>query len=304
MNVRLSLAVLASAVLSVAPALAQDHDPHAGHMMEMQAAAVPSGPRNPNLPPDADAAKAQLASSPRHQEWIDVKMANGPALKTFVVYPERSTKAPVVIVIHEIFGMQDWVRGVADQLAKEGFIAIAPDLLSGKGPNGGGTDSLGDKVGETIRTLTPEDVAARLNAVREYALKIPSANGKVASIGFCWGGGMSAAYAFQQPKLDAAVSYYGPLPTEPAAYAKTKAPILGLYGGNDARVDANIPIAEAELKKAGAVYQPNVFDGAGHGFLRQQTGQDGANMRATEKAWPMTLAFLRKYTETAPAKSR
>jgi carboxymethylenebutenolidase len=265
----------------------------------MQAPGAAAGPRNPNLPPDADAAKAQLASSPRHGEWVDIPMANGPALKSFVVYPERSTKAPVVLVIHEIFGMQDWVRGVADQLAKEGFIAIAPDLLSGKGPDGGGTDSLGDKVGETIRTLTPSDVVARLNAVRDYALKIPSANGKVASIGFCWGGGMSAQYAFNQPKLDAAVSYYGPLPTEPAAYAKTKAPILGLYGGNDARVNANIPVAEAELKKAGAVYQPNVFEAAGHGFLRQQNGQDSANMRATEKAWPMTLAFLRKYTDTS-----
>ena len=303
MNARVSCAAIAIAAVCVGPASAQTHDPHADHMMEPQAGGA-AGPRNPNLPPDAEAAKAQLDKSPRHQEWVDIKMTNGPALKTFVVYPERSVKTPVVIVIHEIFGMQDWVRGVADQLAKEGFIAVAPDLLSGKGPNGGGTDSLGDKVGETIRTLTPADVVARLDAVREYAVKIPSGNGKVAAIGFCWGGGMSAQYAFSQPKLAAAVSYYGPLPTEPEAYAKTKAPILGLYGGSDARVDANIPIAEAALKKAGAIYQPNVFDGAGHGFLRQQTGQNGANMRATEKAWPMTLAFLRKYTESGASKSQ
>ena len=297
-------AVVAITCLVASPALAQAvHDPHAGHVMEMQGGAA-AGPRNQNLPPDADTAKPQLANSPRHSEWVDVKMANRPSITTFVVYPERSTKAPVVIVIHEIFGMAEWIRGVADQLAKEGFIAVAPDLLSGKGPNGGGTDSLGDKVGETIRTLTPADVVARLNAVRDYALKLSSANGKVASIGFCWGGGMSAQYAFNQPKLDAAVSYYGPLPTEPAAYAETKAPILGLYGGNDARVNANIPVAEAELKKVGATYQPNVFDGAGHGFLRQQTGQDGANMKATEKAWPMTLAFLRKYTESGSQRSQ
>ena len=302
MNARMLSAAVALTVWCVAPAFAQNHDAHAGHTMEAQAAAA--GPRNPNLPPDADAAKPQLDKSPRHQEWVDIKMTNGPALKSYVVYPERSTKAPVVIVIHEIFGMQDWVRGVADQLAKEGFIAIAPDLLSGKGPSGGGTDSLGDKVGETIRTLTPADVVARLDAVRSYALKVPSANGKVGSIGFCWGGGMSAQYAFNQPRLDAAVSYYGPLPVEAAAYTKTKAPILGLCGGNDARVNANIPVAETELKKAGATYDPHVFDGAGHGFLRQQTGQDGANMRATEKAWPMTLAFLRQYTETAPTKSQ
>lgn len=297
------LAALAIAAVCATPAFAQDHDTHAGHAMDAAQGAA-AGPRNPNLPPDADAAKAQLEKSSRHQEWVDIKMANGPAIKSFVVYPERRDKAPVVIVIHEIFGMADWVRGVADQLAKEGFIAVAPDLLSGKGPNGGGTDALGDKVGETIRTLTPADVVARLDAVRDYALKIPAANGKVASIGFCWGGGMSAQYAFNQPRLDAAVSYYGPLPTEPAAYAKTKAPILGLYGANDARVNANIPVAEAELKKTGATYQPNIFDGAGHGFLRAQTGADGANMKATEKAWPMTLAFIRKYTESGSAKSQ
>ena len=309
MNARIMFAAVAIAGLCVAPAVAQDRDLHAGHVpgSNVEQAGPASGSsaaRNQNLPPDADAAKAQLEKSPRHQEWVDIKMANGPAIKSFVVYPERKDKAPVVIVIHEIFGMADWVRGVADQLAKEGFIAVAPDLLSGKGPNGGGTDSLGDKVGETIRTLTPADVVARLDAVRDYALKTPAANGKVASIGFCWGGGMSAQYAFNQPKLDAAVSYYGPLPTEPAAYAKTKAPVLGLYGGNDARVNANIPVAEAELKKVSATYQPNVFEGAGHGFLRQQTGADGANMKATEKAWPMTLAFLRKYTDSGAAKSQ
>src|SRR5207244_9523178 len=119
--------------------------------------------RNANLPPDADAAKEQLAKSPRHQEWVDIKMTDGPALKSFVVYPQRSTKAPVVIVIHEIFGMQDWVRGVADQLAKEGFIAVAPDLLSGKAANGGGTEGMNStEVGQAIRTLTTDIVMSQL----------------------------------------------------------------------------------------------------------------------------------------------
>ncbi len=253
--------------------------------------------RNDNLPPDADAAKAQLEQSPRHGEWVDIPMRGGPPLNSFVVYPERSTKAPVVIVIHEIFGMADWVRGVADQLAKEGFIAIAPDLLSGMGPNGGGTDSLGDQVGQTIRTLTNDKVVARLNAVREYAIQIPSASGRVATIGFCWGGGASFNYALKQPALDAAVSYYGPMPTDPAEYVNAEAPILGLYGGADERVNANIPVAQAELKKAGSTYEPHIFDGAGHGFLRAQDGQDGANMRATEQSWPRAVAFLRQHTE-------
>src|SRR2546425_8612894 len=153
MHGRITLTALAIAALSATPAFAQDE--HAGHTMPMAQPAP--GTRNPNLPPDNEAAKDQLAKSPRHGEWVDIKMGSGPAIKTFVVYPERSTKAPVVIVIHEIFGMTDWVRGVADQIAKEGFIAIAPDFLSGRGPNGGGTESLGTQVGQEIGKITAAD---------------------------------------------------------------------------------------------------------------------------------------------------
>ena len=204
-----------------------------------------------------------------------------------------------MIVIHEIFGLTDWVRGVADQLAKEGFIALAPDLLSGKGPNGGGTDSLGEEATKIIRSLTPETVADRLNAVRDYSLKLPAANGKVGAVGFCWGGSTSFAYAVAQPKLDAAVVYYGTSPPDAAAYAKIAAPVLGLYGGDDARVDATIPTAEAEMKKFGKRYTPRVFEGAGHGFLRQLSGKDGANRKAAEQAWPATLAFFRELLSVA-----
>jgi carboxymethylenebutenolidase len=232
------------------PAVAQAPDPHAGHAMDAQASS--QGIANENLPPDAEHAVEALKKSPRHGEWVDVAVAgSADKIKSFVVYPERKDKAPVVIVIHEIFGLSDWVRGVADQLAKEGFVAIAPDLLSGKGPNGGGTDSLGDKVGEVIRTLTPDEIVARLNAVRDYGLKLGAVNGKSAVIEFCWGGGNAVTYALNQPALDAAVSYYGPLPTDPAAYAKAKVPILGLYGGNDARVNSGIPVAQELFKGAG-----------------------------------------------------
>ncbi len=276
-------------------ASAQD-DAHAGHTMGEPAApaTATAAPRNEALPPDADQAKGALAKSPRHGEWVDIKLPDGGKLLTWVVYPEKKGKAGVVLVIHEIFGLTDWVRGVTDQLAKEGFIALAPDLLSGMGPNGGGTDALGADVTKTIRNLTPEMVAVRLDAVRDYALKLPAASGKSGTVGFCWGGTSSFAYAVAQPKLDAAVVYYGTSPSDPAAYAKIAAPVLGLYGGDDARVDATIPQAEAEMKKLGKRYTPMVFEGAGHGFLRQQTGRDGANMKASEKAWAATLAFLRE----------
>jgi carboxymethylenebutenolidase len=183
-------------------------------------------------------------------------------------------------------------------LAAEGFIAIAPDFLSGKGPNGGGTESLGDRARQVNSGLQPAEVLSRVSAAREYGVKLPSANGRSAVIGFCWGGGMTVATALSQPAFNAAVSYYGPLPADPTAYDKAKTPVLGLYGENDARVNTNIPAAEAEMKKRGVPYQPVVYPGAGHGFLRQLDGQGGANLKAAEQAWPLTLDFLRKHTST------
>ena len=277
-------------VLPLAVPFAAAQDPHAEHQAAPRSAAASASS-------SATWAKEALERSPRHREWVKVKSGSR-TVSAFVVYPEVRDKATAVVVIHEIFGMQDWVRGVADQLAKEGFIAVAPDLLSGKGPGGGGTESMdATGVGQAIRTLTTDIVMSQMNAVRDYALTIPSGNGKIASIGFCWGGQQSFAYALNQPALNAAVSYYGPMPTDGAAYAKAKAPILGLYGGSDMRVNANIPTATAELKKVSATYDPHVFEGAGHGFLRDQKGSNGANMKATEQAWPLTVAWIKKYAE-------
>lgn len=268
------------------------------HRALLLIAALAAGPAlnaaDNGIPPDAEHVKAALEKSPRHGEWVDVKLGDGPAIATWVVYPEKKEKAGVVIVIHEIFGLTDWVRGVADQLAKDGFIALAPDLLSGMGPEGGGTAALGDEARKVIRTLTPEALVARLDAVRDYAVKIPSANGRVGAVGFCWGGAASFNYAAAQPKLDAAVVYYGTSPEDPAAYAKIAAPVQGHYGSDDARVNATIPTAEAEMKKAGKRYAAKTYEGAGHGFLRQQAERDGANLKASQQAWPLTVELFRK----------
>ncbi len=247
------------------------------------------------LPPDAEGATAALESSPRHGEWVDVSYAGGPPIRTFVVYPQRSDSAPVVIVIHEIYGLTDWLRSVADQLAADGFIAVAPDLISGLGPGGGGTESAGsrDEVVKLIRGLSPDEANRRLNVVRAFALQIPSANGRTGTVGFCWGGSRSFAYAAAQPALDAAVVYYGSSPEE-EKLALIEAPVLGLYGGDDARVNATIGPAAKNMKSLKKTYEREIYDGAGHGFLRQQTGRDGANRRASEKAWPRTVKFLRK----------
>jgi len=245
------------------------------------------------LPASDSTALARLNASPRHGEWVMVPAGPGDSVRAWVAYPERRDRAPVVLVIHEIFGLTDWIRAVADQLAAEGFIAIAPDLLSGKGPNGGGTESV-DQQGAValIRTLAQEDVTRRLIAAARYATALPAARNAVGSVGFCWGGSNSFALATSWPDLGAAVVYYG---TSPAAdaLARVRAPVLGLYGGDDARVGATVPPAQAQMQQLGKRYEVHMFEGAGHGFLRDQSGRSGANQRAAEAAWPSTVAFLR-----------
>jgi len=253
------------------------------------------------MPPGENDAKARLNQSSRHGEWVDIAVAGSKTkvpLKSYIVYPEVKEKAPVVIVIHEIFGESDWIRSVADQLASDGFIAIAPDLLSGHGKDGGGTDSYAgrDDVTKAIRSLKGDEVLRDLNAVREYGMKLPASAGKTATVGFCWGGGQSFGYAVHQPDLSAAVVYYG---TPPMAgdMAHVKAPVLGLYGGNDNRITSTVEPTTAEMKKLGKAYDPHVFEGAGHGFLRAQDGQNGANLKAAQQAWPLTVSFLREHTK-------
>lgn len=298
-------AIILSVLLSLAPgsSSAQEHQhaspPAATPSVTPGTAAAPAppAPKNENLPASEETAKSTLEKSPRHGEYVDVKLPGGGApIRTWVVYPERKDKAGVVIVIHEIYGLTDWIRGVADQLAREGFIAVAPDLISGLGPGGGGTESAAsrDDVVKLVRGLSNADTYARLNAVRDYAVKLPAASGKSATIGFCWGGARSFGYAAAQPALNAAVVYYGTSP-ETGELASIKAPVLGLYGGDDARVNATIPPAEAEMKKLGKTYETHVYEGAGHGFLRAQEGREGANRKATQEAWARTVAFLQQH---------
>src|SRR5580765_2097607 len=259
-------------------------------------------PWNDKLPAGtAEHATKALAESPRHGEWVDIALPGGGKLNSFVVYPERKDKAGVVLVIHDINGMRDIPRAVGDQLAQDGFIAIVPDFLSGKGADGGGSASLGSGVGQAIRLLTDDDMAVRLTAALEYGKKLPASNGKTGVVGFCWGGTQSFNYASAQPNLDAAVVYYGN-PTGATAdsapeanLAKIKAPVLGMYGGNDARIDSTIPPTEAAMKKLGKFYEPHIFEGAGHGFLGNQAGANGANLKAAEQAWPLTIAFFQKH---------
>jgi carboxymethylenebutenolidase len=254
----------------------------------------------PTTAPSADTAQQQLKNSPRHGEWVDVPMPGSDVkIRTWVVYPETKDKAPVVLVIHEIFGLSDWVRAVADQLAAEGFIAVAPDFLSGMGPNGGGTESLGDGVGQAIRKITPDEQVKRLDAVRDWALAQPSANGKSGSVGFCWGGSASFNYAAHQSKLNGAVVYYGTAPMKERApdldlLSNVPCPVLGNYGGADNRVTSTVEATRTSMLQLKKPYTANVYEGAGHGFLRQQNGQNGANQKAADQAWAATIEFFKK----------
>jgi carboxymethylenebutenolidase len=252
------------------------------------------------LPPAEADAKARLDSSPRHGEWVTVDAGGGDKVDAWVVYPERADKAPVVLVVHEIFGLSDWVRAAADQLAAEGFIAIAPDLLSGKAPNGSrGLDP--DDARALIAKLDSTEIFRRLNAVARYATSLPAALPRFAVMGFCWGGTASFAYAAEQQGLSAAVIFYG-TPPATQALSRITAPVLGLYGGNDMRVDATIPPAAAELKRLRKSFDYTMFPGAGHAFMRAQSGQAGANLLAAQKAWPLAISFLKKNLESGTSR--
>lgn len=254
------------------------------------------------LPPAEAGVAAHLAASSRHGEWARYDAGAGDMVDAWVVYPERADKAPVVIVIHEIFGLNDWARAVADQYAAEGFIAIAPDFLSGKAPDGkGGSAVLGAEGGRAaMGKLEAAEVLRRLDGAAAYAASLPSASKAFAAVGFCWGGGISFSWATKRPDLGAAVVFYGTSPAT-ASLAAVKAPILGLYGGADARVNATIAEAKAELDRLGKRYETEIYEGAGHAFLRQQTGQNGANMRAATAAWPRSVRFLRAALEKTSA---
>jgi len=243
--------------------------------------------------PAQDWARARVEKSPRHREWVTVKH-DGRAVETFVVYPESKDKAPVVLVIHEIFGMTDWVQDLADQLAEAGYIAVAPDLLSGMGPNGGrSTDFAEGKTMEAVSHLPADQITADLTAVANYALKIPAANGKLFVGGFCWGGGQTFRFATNRADLAAAFVFYGP-PPDKDAMTRITAPVYGFYAGNDARIGATVPGAVNDMKAAGKPYDPVTYDGAGHGFMRAGEAPDAneANRKARTDAWERWKSLL------------
>jgi carboxymethylenebutenolidase len=247
--------------------------------------------------PAQDWAKAKLEKSPRHLELVKVKH-DSREVNCFVAYPEVKDKATAVLVIHEIFGLTDWAKGVADQLAEAGYIAIAPDLLWGTAPGGGGTAELGGRepVMKAIQSLPREQITADLKAAADYVTKLPACNGKLVVAGFCWGGSESFRFATNDKDLKAAFVFYGMGPADESAIARIACPVYGFYGGNDARVTSTVSRTEELMKKAGKTFEPVIYEDAGHGFMR--TGEDpegtAPNKKAREEAWKRWKAVLRK----------
>jgi carboxymethylenebutenolidase len=241
-----------------------------------------------------DWAKARLDASPRHHEYVALKHGDR-TVQAFVVYPEVKTKAPVIVLIHEIFGLSDWAKEMADELAAQGFIVVAPDLLTGFGPNNGGSDSFPsmDATTKAVSGLDPAVVTADLDAAADYGKKIPAGDGKIATVGFCWGGGKSFAFATHRKDLSAAFVFYGPGPSDVTTIT---APVYGFYAGNDARIGATLPATTDAMKAAGKKFDPVTYDGAGHGFMRAGEAPDAspANKAAREQGFNRLVSLIKE----------
>jgi carboxymethylenebutenolidase len=242
-------------------------------------------------------ARKALEKSPRHGEWVTVK--NGARdVKCFVVYPESKAKTSSVLVIHEIFGLAEWPRLLADEVAAAGYIAIAPDLLSGTAPGGGGTAEYPneDAVRKAIQTLPPDQITGDLNAAYNYVKKLPAANGKVAVTGYCWGGTQSFRYANNNKDLKAAYVFYGTGPDTKEGVANITAPVYGFYAENDARVNATLAKTTEIMKGNNKVFDPKIYAGGGHGFMRAGEAPDASegNKTARAQAWARWKTLLKK----------
>ena len=281
----------AFASLRSRPAVAIDE--HAGHAEHAAATTgISLSRQDVSIPASNATAAERLAKSPRHGEWVSIKVGPTDSLTAWVVYPERRDKAPVVLVIHDNRGITSWSRSVAHQLAADGFIGIAVDLLTMRRTGNLNSEWAVDSVRAVLNTLTPDEINRSLDAAAKYGISLPSALPRYGVVGFCWGGGRSFLHATTAPTLGASVVYYGSPPTV-EQMAAIKAPVLGLYGGNDARITATVPATDSAMKRLGKSYEYQVFEGAGHGFLSGQEGGDGANMTASRQAWPRTVAFFR-----------
>ena len=259
----------------------------------------------PLAAPAQDWAKARLEASPRHREYVSIpEPGSTHKLQAFVVYPEIKAKAPVIVLIYEIFGLSDWVKNQADEFAAQGYIVVVPDLVTGLGPNGGNSDSFTsqDAVVKAVTSLDAAQVTTDLDAAADYGKHLPAASGKLFVAGFCWGGGKTFAFATHRHDLAAAFVFYGP---GPADVSGITTPVYGFYAGNDARIGATLPATTEAMKAAGKKFDPVTYEGAGHGFMRAGEAPDATpeNKTAREQAFSKMLTILKSSGSQTSAKS-
>ena len=265
--------------------------------------------KRPDLPANFLMAAKVVAQSPRKGEWVDIPMKSGVKLHTWISYPQNVAKAPVVLVFQPGPGMDmgepitrgggaNWLRGIADQLASEGFIGVLPDLTSGLGPNGGNYDSFQfpDESGRALQKISHAEVLDRIRVARDYALKLPMSNGRLGVTGFCMGGGLAWEAAAEIEGVNASVVFYGTPPAEPVM-ARIKAPVSAYFGANDLGLAPRIAPATADMKRLGKEFDVHVYQEATHVFLYRQ--DLGKNTAATEDAWPKAMAFFKQHLVTA-----
>jgi len=241
--------------------------------------------------------ESRAATAPAHKElkteeglateYVTFPVEGG-EMKAYLARPDDGKKHPAVVVIHEIWGLNPHIEDVTRRFAKEGFLALAPDALSRDGGSPADRDQAMAKMRALDNARTTRDYVAAVNYLRTN----PLSNGKVGCTGFCWGGGMTNQVAVNDPKLNAAVPYYGMQPT-PEDVAKIKAPVLAHYAGNDDRIDAGIKDFEAALKKAGIEYQIFIYPNTQHAF-NNDTNPERYNAEAAKLAWGRTVAFFKE----------
>jgi carboxymethylenebutenolidase len=241
-------------------------------------------------------ASERLEATPRHDEWVRIERG-GRTLHAYVTYPEVSHRAPAILVLHENRGLTDWVRTVADRLSENGFLAIAPDLLSGMAPDGGRTSGFSsqDAAREAISGLPPAQVMADLDAAADFVTKLPAADGTLRVVGFCWGGARTFDFANVRAGLVSSFVFYGTGPQDEAQARGISSPVYGFYGGADARVNATVPRTEELMRAGNKRFEPVTYEGAGHAFMRlgEEAGASEANRGAREQAWARFLHLLR-----------
>ena len=241
-----------------------------------------------------DWARQAVDRSPRRHERVSVKYG-ARSLESFVAYPQSPDKAPAVILIHDVIAMAPWVENVADRFAEAGYVALAADFLSGQTPEERQPlQSEGKTVGPA-RRLPLDQVAADLNALADYCMKLPACNGRVCVVGFSWGGDQAFRFATTRRDLAAAFVFYGVCP-EPENIPNIQAPVYGFYAGTDTRVGSTIPDTRERMKAAGKFYEAVTYEGASHGFMQSGARPDAppADKQAWDAAWIKLKALREK----------